>query len=189
MVEQTEVARVRKEAEGSMKAAVDSIKQQFSTIRTGRAHPSLVENVKVDHYGTTTILKQLANINTPEPRLIVVQPWDKNAIDAIEKAILASDIGITPSSDGKVIRLSMPQLTAERREELNKVLHRIAEEGRVSIRTSRHQAIDEAQKAEKNNLMTEDDKFTTRDKVQKLTDDYIKKIDTVLSDKEKEIMN
>ena len=187
MAEQTEVARITKEAEARMQAAVDSIKHQFSTIRTGRAHPSLVENVKVDYYGTTTILKQLANINTPEPRLIVVQPWDKNSITAIEKAILSSDVGITPSSDGKVIRLSMPQLTAERRGELTKVLHRIAEEGRVSIRNSRHHANDEAQKAEKNNLMTEDDKFETKEKIQDLTNKYTKLIDETLKEKEEEI--
>ena len=187
MAEQTEVAKVRKGAEAKMQASVESIKHQFSTIRTGRAHPSLIENVKVDYYGTTTMLKQLANINTPEPRLIVVQPWDKNSITAIEKAILASDVGITPSNDGKVIRLSMPQLTVERREELKKVLHRIAEEGRVSIRSARHQANDEAAKAEKDNLMTEDDKFETKEKIQDLTTKYAKLIDQALKDKEEEI--
>jgi len=185
---QTEVDRVIREAEGGMKAALEAVQKQFSTIRTGRAHPSLVEGVKVDYYGTKTPLRQLANIVTPEPRLIVIQPWDKNSMAMIEKAIMTSDVGITPVNDGKVIRLSMPQLTHERRDELAKVLHRISEEGRVSVRNSRHKANEEAAKLEKDNQMTEDDKFLTKDKVQKLTDDYIKKIDTALSEKEKEIM-
>ena len=186
---QTEVDKVISDSESKMKAAVDSIHKQFATIRTGRAHPGLVESVRVDYYGTKTPLKQLANVGTPEPRLIVIQPWDKNSMEAIEKAILSSDVGITPVNDGKVIRLSMPQLTHERRDELAKVLHRIAEEGKVSVRNTRHHANDVAAKLEKDNQMTEDDKFMTKDKIQKLTDDYIKKIDTVLSDKEKEIMN
>ena len=184
----TEVDRLTKESEDKMKAALEAIKKQFITIRTGRAHPSLVENVKVDYYGTKTLLKQLANITSPEPRLIAIHPWDKNSMDAIEKAILASEVGITPTNDGKIIRLSMPQLTHERREELKKVLHRIAEEGKVSVRNTRHQAVEEAVKLEKENRMTEDDKFLAKDKMQKLTDEYIKKIDEALSGKEKEIM-
>lgn len=185
---QTEVDRVLRESESKMQSALESVQKQFATIRTGRAHPSLVEGVKVDYYGTRTPLRQLANIATPEPRLIVIQPWDKNSMAMIEKAILSSDVGITPINDGKVIRLSMPQLTHERRDELMKVLHRISEEGRVSVRNTRHQAIEEATKLEKDNQMTEDDKFLAKDKAQKLTDDYIKKIDTVLSEKEKDIM-
>ena len=189
MVLQTEVDRVIKEAENKMLAAIESVQKQFSTIRTGRAHPSLVESVKVDYYGTKTPVRQLANIATPEPRLIVIQPWDKGSMEVIEKAILASDVGITPVNDGKVIRLSMPQLTHERREELIKVLHRIAEEGKVSVRNTRHQANEEGAKLEKDNKLTEDDKFLAKDKVQKLTDEYIKKIDTVLTEKENEIKN
>ena len=185
---QTEVDRLLKQGEEKMQAAIEAIQKQFATIRTGRAHPSLVDSVKVDYYGTMTPLKQLANVTTPEPRLLVIQPWDKNAMSAIEKAILASDVGITPNNDGKLIRLSMPQLTQERRDELIKVLHRIAEEGKVSIRNSRHHAIEEATKLEKNNQLTEDDKFMVKDKIQKLTEDYSKKLETVLSDKEKEIM-
>jgi len=184
---QTEVNRVIKESEAKMQVAVEAIKKQYLTIRTGRAHPSLVEAVKVDYYGTKTPLRQLANINTPEPRLIVIQPWDKGSMEMIEKAILSSDIGITPTNDGKVIRLSMPQLTQERRDELIKVLHRIAEEGKVSIRNTRHHANEEAAKLEKDNQMTEDDKFMAKDRVQKLTDEYTKKIEEALSDKEKDI--
>ena len=184
----TESDRIVKESESKMQAAIEAVKKQFLTIRTGRAHPSLVEAVKVDYYGTKTPIKQLASINAPEPRLIVIQPWDKASMDAIEKAILASDIGITPTNDGKVIRLSMPQLTHERRDELNKVLHRIAEEGKVSIRNTRHAANEETVKLEKENKMTEDDKFMTKDRVQKLTDEHIKKLEHLLSEKEKEIM-
>ena len=187
-MEFTDVDKVVKETESKMSAAVDSVKKQFATIRTGRAHPSLVEGLKVNYYGTKTPIRQLANITAPEARLLVIQPWDKNSIGMIEKAILTSDVGITPINDGKLIRLSMPQLTHERRDELKKVLHRISEEGRVSVRNSRHQANEETVKLEKDNKMTEDDKFLTKEKVQKLTDEYIKKIDTVLAEKEKEIM-
>jgi len=183
----TEVERIAKESEEKMKAAGESIKKQFLTIRTGRAHPSLVENIKVDYYGTKTILKQLANISAPEARLIVIQPWDKGSVSAIEKAILVSDIGITPMNDGKNIRLTMPQLTHERRDEIKKTLHRIAEEGRISIRNTRHIANDKAEKLEDDNLMTEDDKFTAKDKVQKLTEKYTKIIDEILAQKEEEI--
>ncbi len=187
MVEATEVTKIIKESEKKMQAALDAIKHQFSTVRTGRAHPSLVDSVKVDYYGTKTILKQLASITTPEPRLIVIQPWDKNSIEAIEKAIQISEIGIPPTNDGKVIRLSLPQLTHERRDELKKLLHRMAEEGRVSIRNTRHAANEAAAKAEKDNNMTEDDKFEAKDKVQNLTDKYIKLIDEALKEKEDEI--
>ncbi len=183
----TEVDKIIKESEDKMHFAVDAIQKQFLTMRTSRAHPSLVENVKVDYYGTTTVLRQLANINAPEPRLVVIQPWDKGSIGAIEKALLASDVGVTPANDGKVIRLTMPQLTHERREELKKALHRIAEEGRVSIRNTRHQGLERAEKAEKDNLLTEDDRFLCKDKLKEITDKYIKEIDETLKKKEEEI--
>lgn len=183
-----EIDRVSKETEQKMASALDAVKKQFLTIRTGRAHPSLIEGLKVDYYGAKTPLKQLATVTCPEPRLLVVQPWDKGAVGAIEKAIQSSDLGITPTNDGKFIRLAMPQLTHERRDDLIKVLHKMSEEGRISVRSTRHQANEEAAKLEKNKVFTEDDKFTTKDKVQKLTDDYIKKIDSALAEKEKEIM-
>ena len=184
----TEIDRVTKESEQKMLSAVESVKKQFSTIRTGRAHPSLVEGIKVDYYGTKTPLKQIASVTIPEARLIVIQPWDKGAMSLIEKAIQTSDLGISPTNDGKFIRLAMPQLTHERRDELIKVLHKMAEEGRISVRNTRHQANEEAAKLEKDKIFTEDDKFTAKDKVQKLTDEHIKKIDAALSEKEKEIM-
>ena len=183
----TEVDRLVKESEAAMRTAVESVKKDFLTIRTGRAHPSLVENVKVDYYGTESVLKQLASITAPEARLLVIQPWDRNAISAVEKAILTSDIGVMPMNDGKVIRLTLPQLTQERREELKKVLHRVAEEGRISIRNARHHAIEEATHLEKDNLMTEDDKFLTKDRLQDLTNKYVKMIDETLAQKEDEI--
>ena len=183
----TEIGGLVKEAESKMHAALEAIKAQFLTMRTGRAHPSLVENIKIDYYGTKTILKQLANINVPEARLIVIQPWDKGSVDSIEKGIMESDLGVTPMNDGKTIRLSMPQLTHERRDELKKTLHRIAEEGKVSIRNARHASNDKAAALEKENKMTEDDKFTAKDKVQKLTDKYTNEIDEVLKKKEEDI--
>lgn len=183
----TEVDRLCKEAEAKMQATIEAIKKQFLTIRTDRAHPSLVENIKVDYYGTSTVLRQLASISAPEVRLIVIQPWDKGSISAIEKAILVSDIGVTPVNDGKLIRLTMPQLTKERREDLKKMLHRIAEEGRVSTRNTRHQAFERIVQAEKNNLMTEDDRYLAKDKLQELTDKYIKTIDETLKQKEEDI--
>jgi ribosome recycling factor len=185
---ETGIDKVVKDSRNKMQAAVDSVKHQFATMRTGRAHPSIVEGVKVDYYGTKTPIKQLANISTPDARTIAIQPWDKNTVSEIEKAIQASDVGITPTNDGKVIRLNMPQLTHERRDELKKVLHRVAEEGKVSIRNTRHEALDKATKMEKNNEMTEDDKFLAKDKIQKVTDEHITQIDKVLEDKEKEIM-
>ena len=185
----TEIERIIKESEVKMQSAIDSMKKQFLTIRTGRAHPSLVENIKVDYYGTKTPIKQLANISTPEPRMIVIQPWDKGSMTEIEKAINISDLGISPINDGKLIRLSMPQLTKERREELVKVLHKIAEESKVSIRNVRHEANEEANKLEKGNLLTEDDKFLAKEKIQKLTNDYSKRLEDILAEKEKEVKN
>ncbi|MDD4013710.1 MAG: ribosome recycling factor [Candidatus Omnitrophica bacterium] len=184
---QPDIDKTQKETEVKMKSALEALQKQFSTIRTGRAHPSLVDSIRVDYYGTKMPVKQLANITAPEPRLIVVQPWDKAAMEAIEKAIMTSDLGIAPQNDGKVLRLSMPQLTQERRDELTKVLHRIAEEGRVSIRNARHHANEEAAKLEKDKKITEDEKFAAKDKVQKMTDDYIEKISKALEEKEKEI--
>ena len=144
-------------------------------------------NIRVDYYGAPTPLKQLAAVSTPEARLIVIQPWDKAVMPEIEKALLKSDLGITPTNDGKVIRLSMPPLTQERRQELDKVLKKIAEDGHVSIRTARHAAIELARKSEKDKIITEDEKFKVQDDIQKLTDKYIKEIDNMLAVKEKEI--
>ena len=181
------VKEILHDTETKMKKTIEATQREFSTIRTGRASGAILESVKVDYYGTPTPVKQLAAISTPEARLIVIQPWDKGVMEEIEKAILKSDIGITPTNDGKAIRLSMPPLTQERRQELDKVLKKIAEDGHVSVRTARHAAIENVRKSEKDKIITEDEKFKTQDDIQKLTDKYIKDIDNMLAAKEKEI--
>jgi len=173
--------------EQKMKKTVEASQREFSTIRTGRASPALVDGVKVEYYGTVTPLRQLAAVTTPDPRTIMIQPWDKNSLADIEKSILKSDLGIAPTNDGKVIRLSVPPLTQERRAELDKILKKIAEDGRVSIRTARHSAIEHAKKLEKDKTATEDERFKAQEDIQKLTDKFIKEIDTSLAGKEKEI--
>jgi len=175
------------ETETKMKKTVEATQREFSVIRTGRASIALVDGMKVDYYGAATPLKQMAMLTTPDARLIVIQPWDKNSLVDIEKAILKSDIGITPTNDGKVIKLSMPPLTQERRAELDKILKKIAEDGHISVRTARHAAIEIARKLEKDKAVTEDEKFKAQEDIQKLTDKHIKEIDTLLAVKEKEI--
>ena len=181
------VKEIIHDTETKMKKTVEATQREFSVIRTGRASSALVEGIRVDYYGTSTPLKQLAAISTPDARLVVIQPWDKNALADIEKAILKSEIGISPTNDGKVLRLSMPSLTTERKAELDKVLKKIAEDGRVSIRTCRHSAIEHAKKLEKDKTATEDERFKAQEDIQKLTDKFIKEIDNLLVAKEKEI--
>ncbi|MFH0764046.1 MAG: ribosome recycling factor [Candidatus Omnitrophota bacterium] len=181
------VKEIMHDTETKMKKTVEATGREFSTIRTGRASTGIVEGIKVDYYGALTPLKQLAAVSTPDARLVVIQPWDKGSMAEIEKAILKSEIGITPTNDGKVIRLSIPPLTQERRAELDKILKKIAEDGRVSLRTARHAAIESVRKSEKDKVITEDEKFKGQDDIQKLTDKYIKEIDNALAAKEKEI--
>lgn len=178
---------VIKDTEIKMKKTVEATQREFSVIRTGRASTSLVEGLKIDYYGAPTPLKQVASITTPDAKLVMIQPWDKNALAEIEKTILKSEIGITPVNDGKAIRLSIPSLTEERRSELDKVLKKIAEDGHVSLRTCRHSAVEHIRKLEKDKAITEDERFKSQEDVQKLTDKYIKEIDTLLAAKEKEI--
>lgn len=175
------------DTETKMKKTVESTQREFSTVRTGRASTGIVEGIKVDYYGAPTPLKQLSAISTPDARLIVIQPWDKNVMPEIEKAIMKSDIGLTPTNDGKVIRLSIPSLTTERKAELDKILKKVAEDGHISIRTARHTAVENVRKSEKDKAITEDERFKTQEDIQKLTDKYIKEIDTLLAAKEKEI--
>jgi ribosome recycling factor len=174
--------------EEKMKKALESVTREFSEIRTGRASPSLVEGLHVDYYGTPTLLKQLATISAPDVHLIVIQPWDITAIAEIEKAIMKSNLGITPSNDGKLIRLSIPPLSKERRQELAKVVHKMSEEGRVSLRTIRRDAKEHLERLEKDKAISEDDKFRGIDELQKLIDKYIAKVDELLKNKEKEIL-
>jgi ribosome recycling factor len=170
-----------------MKKTIEAVTREFSEIRTGRASPSMVEGLHIDYYGTPTMLKQLASISVPDAHLLMIQPWDVSAIVEIEKAIMKSNLGVNPSNDGKVIRLSVPQLSKERREELAKVVHKMSEEGRVSLRTVRRDAKDHLEKLEKDKVITEDDKFKGIEDLQKLVDKYIAKIDEILKNKEKEL--
>jgi ribosome recycling factor len=181
------VKDVIKDTELKMKKTIEATQREFSVVRTGRASTALVENIRVEYYGAPTPLKQVASVSTPDARLVQIQPWDKNALADIEKAILKSEIGITPTNDGKSIRLSIPPLTDERKSELDKVLKKIAEDGRVSLRTCRHSAIEHIRKLEKDKAATEDESFKSQQETQKLTDKYIKEIDTLLANKEKEI--
>ncbi|MBU0605073.1 MAG: ribosome recycling factor [Candidatus Omnitrophica bacterium] len=181
------VKEVLHDTETKMKKTVEATQRDFSTVRTGRASIALVDNIKVDYYGASTPLKQLAAVTTPDARLVMIQPWDKNSLVDIEKALLKSDLGITPGNDGKVIRLTIPSLTQERRSELDKVLKKIAEDGHISMRTGRHAALEVIKKLEKDKAITEDDKFKASEDIQKLTDKFVKEIDTILAAKEKDI--
>jgi ribosome recycling factor len=171
-----------------MEKTIVSLSKSFSRVRTGRASVALLDGIKVDYYGTATPLNQVANISIPENRLILIVPWDASVIGAIEKAIQKSDLGLTPSNDGKVVRLAIPQLTEERRKELVKVVKKMAEEGKVKLRNARRDANEELKNIKKNNKMAEDELFTAQEEVQKLTDQYIEKTDKILAAKEKEIM-
>ncbi|AZR72374.1 ribosome recycling factor [Anoxybacter fermentans] len=182
------ITQVLKETEEKMKKVIEATKREFATIRTGRARPSLVENIKVEYYGTLTPLNQMAQISAPEPRLLTIRPWDKTAISAIEKAIIASDLGLTPNTDGEVIRLNIPQLTEERRKELVKVVRKKAEEERIVIRNLRREANEQLKKLKEDGEISEDEMYRGLDDVQELTDKYIEKIDKLLEEKEAEIM-
>ncbi|HOE12766.1 MAG TPA: ribosome recycling factor [bacterium] len=172
-----------------MEEAVEACRQEMARLRTGRASAALLDGVTVEAYGTRTPLRQLANVSVPEARLIVVQPYDKSIIGDIERAINKSDLGLTPNSDGKLIRLTIPPLTEERRKDLVKVARKLAEEGRVHIRTIRREANDDLKRAEKDGDIPEDDARKMQDHIQELTDQFIEKIDKALEEKEKEIMN
>lgn len=176
------------ELQKEMEKSVTAFRKDLSKLRTGRASTALLEGVMADYYGSPTPLNQLAGLTAPEPRLLVVQPYDKGAIVNIEKAILKSDLGLTPNNDGKVIRIPIPELTEERRKELVKHVKKIAEEFRVSIRNHRRLAIEKLKETAKKKEITEDDLKHSQDRVQKITDDFIGRIDKVLKTKEDEIM-
>ena len=176
------------DAEVSMDKSVDYMIHEFSAVRTGKASPALVENVDVETYGSAMKLKQVALITTPEPRLLVVQPFDASTVRDIEKALKESKIGITPLVDGKIIRLPVPELSEERRRDLVKSLKQMAEEARVRIRANRRSAMDDAKKLQKSGELTEDGLRDVEDEIQKLTDKYVKSIDDHLERKEAEVM-
>lgn len=174
--------------EERMQKALDALRKELAALRAGRATPALLDKITVDYYGTPTPVNQVANIAVPEPRMITIQPWEKTMVGPIEKAIMKSDLGLTPNSDGTVIRLSIPQLTQQRRTELVKMVHKKAEESRVAIRNLRRDANDAIKKLEKDKLVSEDETKKAQDDVQKLTDKYIKEVDRIMAAKEKEIM-
>ncbi|HBR23260.1 MAG TPA: ribosome recycling factor [Firmicutes bacterium] len=178
------------ESEQRMKGVIEATKRDFTAVRTGRANPGILDRVVVDYYGTPTPLNQMANISSPDPRMLLIQPWDKSQIAAVEKAILKADLGLNPSNDGSAVRLSIPQLTEERRKELVKLVRKETEEKRVAVRNIRRDANEAIKNLEKGsaNDISEDDAKKGLDDVQKLTDQYIKTIDSLLETKEKEIM-
>jgi len=171
-----------------MEKSIDSLKNEFNRVRTGRASLSILDGIRVEYYGTTTPLNQMASLSIPESRLITVQPWDVSVIKDIEKAILKSDLGLTPSNDGKLIRISIPPLTEERRKQLVKVIYKKSEEHKVAVRNIRRDSNDLLKGLKKDGEISEDDLFRSHDQVQKITDKYIKLIDDVCKEKEKEIL-
>ncbi|WP_226658301.1 ribosome recycling factor [Pseudalkalibacillus hwajinpoensis] len=177
-----------KSAEERMQNGISSLKRELATLRAGRANASLLDKIQVDYYGAPTPVNQLAGISVPEARMLLIQPYDKTAIGDIEKAILKSDLGLTPSNDGNVIRLTIPALTEERRKDLVKLVKKYAEDGKVVIRNIRRDANDELKKKEKDGEITEDELRRGNDDVQKLTDKYVAEADSIAADKEKEIM-
>jgi ribosome recycling factor len=181
----TTLADHLKQAKQAMDKAIDAVKREFSTVRTGKATTSLLDLVRVEAYGNEMPLNQVANLSAPEPKLLTIQPWDKSLVKAIEKAILASDLGLTPANDGTIIRIPLPALNEERRRELVKVVHKFAEEGRVAVRHARAEAINRIKKAEH---VSEDDKKHAEKDAQKLHDDHMKQVDDLVKHKEAEIM-
>ncbi|SFL45650.1 ribosome recycling factor [Paenibacillus sp. 1_12] len=178
---------IKKNAEDRMEKAIGSLKKELSSLRAGRAVPALLDRVQVEYYGAMTPVNQLANISTPDSRTLMIQPWDKSSMSAIEKAIMKSDLGLTPSNDGSMIRIMIPALTSDRRAELVKMTRKFGEEAKVAIRNVRRDANDEIKKLEKNGI-SEDESRKHQEDIQKFTDKFISEVDKVLAAKEKEIM-
>lgn len=176
------------DAEQRMGKAIEALRRELATIRTGRAQPALVEHLRVDYYGTPTPLNQLASIAAPEARLLTIQPWDKRSMGAIERAIQMSDLGLNPTNDGNIIRLVIPQLTEERRKELVKVVHRKVEEGRVAVRNVRRDRLEELRRLQRDKEASEDEERRAQDQLQKLTDRFIAEADQVGQEKEQELL-
>lgn len=182
-----EAQAILRSADQKMRQSVGVTRDDLAGIRTGRASPAFVQKLQVEYYGTPTPLNQLASFSVPEPRLLVVQPYDKSAMASIEKAIMASDLGVTPSNDGNVIRLPFPALTEERRKELVRLAHNRAEDGRIAVRNVRRSAKDELERLQKDGQISEDDLHRAEKDLQKETDSHVREIDQVLADKEKEL--
>lgn len=176
------------QARAMMEKAVEAMRREFASVRTGKATPALLDTVRVDAYGSKMPLNQVGTVGAPEPRLLVIQPWDKGLIGEIEKAIRTSDLGLNPSNDGNVVRVPVPALTEERRRDMAKVLHKLAEEGRIAVRHARQEANKEIKRSQQAHEIGEDEAHRLTDEVQKLTDDYIGRIDQLLVAKEQEVM-
>ena len=182
------IADVKSKTSAAMVKALGSFKRDLSKVRTGRASLSLLDDVRVDYYGTPTPLNQVGALAVPEPRLITIQPWEKNLVGEIEKAILKADLGLNPSSDGQLIRLAFPPLTEERRKEMVKQVKRMGEDARVSVRSARREANDALKQLEKDKEITEDDLKRGEKEIQEITDDYVTRVDQVIVEKEKDLM-
>jgi ribosome recycling factor len=179
-----EIAKLKQQ----MEKTVEHLKGEYLGIRTGRAHPALVEEIKVDYYGTPTPVKQMGSVTVPDPRQLLITPWDKTALKAIEKGILASSLGVTPSVDGDVIRLTLPELTRQRRVDLTKLVRKYGEEAKVALRNVRRDCLEALKRMEKESVISEDDLRRYQKEVQDVTDEFTKKVDAVQEQKEKEIM-
>jgi len=180
--------KILKETESRMQKTIDATTREFATVRTGRASAALVDGIKVLYYGTQTPLQQLASISIPEPRLIVIQPWDASSVKEIEKAVLSSDLGLQPTVDGKLIRISIPPLSKERRENMVKVVKKMSEDAKIILRNTRREGNDQIKKIEKEKQITEDESFKATEEIQKLTDRYSKRIEELTGFKEKELI-
>jgi ribosome recycling factor len=179
---------VFQEAKDSMVKSITALQNELKRVRTGRASLSILDGIRVDYYGTPTPLNQIASLSVPESRLITVQPWDVSVIKEIEKAIMKSDLGLTPSSDGKIIRISIPPLTEDRRKKLVKVVHKTCEDCKVAVRNIRRDSNEIIKDLKKDGEISEDDAFKGQDRIQKITDEHIKQVDNIYKDKEKEIL-
>ena len=182
------IAETYEETRDRMTKTIAALRGEIKRIRTGRASASLLDGIRADYYGTPTPLNQMASVSVPESRLIVIQPWDVTAIKEIEKAILKSDLGLTPSSDGKIIRISVPPLSEERRKQLAKVLHKTCEDYKVAVRNIRRDSNELVKGFKKDGDIAEDDAFRAQEEIQKITDEYIKQVDEIYREKEKEIL-
>ena len=182
------IESVYRDSKDNMGKVIEALKKELKRVRTGRASLSLLDGIKVDYYGTLTPLNQVATLAAPESRLITIQPWDTTVIKEIEKAVLKSDLGLTPSSDGKIVRIAIPPLTEQRRKELVKVVHKISEEYKVSVRNLRRDANELIKDIKKDGKISEDDAFKSQEKIQKITDEHIKLVDECYKEKEKEIL-
>ncbi len=178
-----------KDVEARMNGAIETLTREFASVRTGRASTALLDSVRVDYYGTPTPVNQLATVSAPDARTLVIQPWEQSQLKAIEKAILASDLGLTPVNDGRVIRLTLPPLTEERRKQLAKHVHRLAEEARVAIRNVRREANDKLRAMARDKKVSEDEERRGHDQIQKTTDRFIARVDELLKKKEQEILS